>query len=425
VTDSRSATSAYSDRNISESAKSSAKMIQQPSQERSSGRSYRIESLDVLRGLLMLLMAIDHTRDYFSNAAIDPADPIHSWPALFFTRWITHICAPGFILLAGTSVYLQRQRKSAATLTRALILRGLWLIVFEIIVVSFGWSFGFGLPILQVIWVIGVSMIVLAGLQWLPVAAVGAFGAIVIFGHDLLDPVRAENLGHWSNAWHLLHERGVLTFHAHPVAVYGYPIIPWVGVMALGYSFGSIVAKNPEARQRISLVTGIASLGLFALLRFTHGYGDPGPGFEHLGTPSHTVMSFLSVQKYPPSLHYLLATLGVVLLLFALFDKVVLAGRSDRFRAFLNVYGRVPFFFYIAHIFVIHALALVVARITNPNWRFWITPDAVFTRHFDGWGYSLPVVYFIWMSVVLALYPLCAWFSCLKDRKRSWWLAYL
>ena len=406
-------------------AMSTSAITQQSSQAQRSGRGYRIESIDVLRGLLMLLMAIDHTRDFFSSAAIDPSDPIRSWPALFFTRWITHLCAPGFILLAGASVYLQRQRKSAATLTRALILRGLWLIVFEIAVVSFGWSFGFGLPILQVIWVIGVSMIVLAGLQWLPLPAVGAFGAIVIFGHDLLDRIHARNLGHWSDAWYILHERGVLTFHAHPVAVYGYPVIPWVGVMALGYCFGWIVAKTPEVRQRISVITGAVSLGLFALLRLTHGYGDPGPGFEHLGTPSHTVMSFLYVQKYPPSLHYLLATLGVVLLLFALFDKVVLAGRLGRFRAFLDVYGRVPFFFYITHIFVIHALALAVARATNPNWRFWITPDVVFTRHFNGWGYGLPIVYLIWVLVVLGLYPLCAWFSDLKNRRRDWWLAYL
>jgi uncharacterized membrane protein len=404
---------------------SSSTIIQRPLQKKFSGRNYRIESIDALRGLLMLLMAVDHTRDYFSNVAIDPADPIHSWPTLFFTRWITHLCAPGFILLAGAGVYLQRQRKSAATLTRSLILRGLWLIVIEVTVVSFGWSFGFGMPILQVIWVIGISMIVLAGLQWLPLSAVGAFGVIVIFGHDLLDRIHAENLGYWSDAWYLLHERGVLTFHAHPLAVYGYPVIPWVGVMALGYCFGWVIAKSPKARQRISVITGTASLVLFASLRLTHGYGDPGPGFERLGTPSHTVMSFLSVQKYPPSLHYLLATLGVVLLLFALFDKVAVAGWLARCRAFLNVYGRVPFFFYIVHIFLIHGLALGVAILTNPNWRFWITPDAVFTRHFSGWGYSLPVVYFVWISVVLALYPFCAWFSGLKDRQRRWWLAYL
>ena len=202
----------------------------------------------------MVLMALDHARDYFSSAAIDPTDPIRSWPALFITRWVTHLCAPGFILLAGASVYPQRQRKGAATLTRALILRGLWLIFLESTVVSFGWSFGFGVPILQVIWVIGVCMIALAGLRWLPMPAVGLFGAIVILGHNLLDPIRVSTLGGWCDAWRILHERGWLTFHAHPIALYGYPVIPWVGVMAIGYSFGAVVTLTPERRQLISAV---------------------------------------------------------------------------------------------------------------------------------------------------------------------------
>jgi uncharacterized membrane protein len=389
------------------------------------GRSYRVESGDVLRGLLIVLMALDHARDYFSSAAIDPTDPVHSWPALFITRWVTHPCAPGFILLAGASVYLQRQRKSAATLTRALILRGLWLIFLEITVVSFGWSFGFGMPILQVIWVIGICMIALAGLQWLPTPAVGLFGAIVILGHNLLDPIHASVLRNWSDAWYILHERGWLTFHAHPIALYGYPVIPWIGVMALGYCFGAVVTQAPEQRQRISALLGTASFGAFVLLRLTRSYGDPGPGFEHLDTPARTMMSLFSVQKYPPSLHYLLATLGIVLLLFSIFDHAVEQARTPRLRAFFDIYGRVPFFFYILHIFLIHTLALIVAAATIPTWRFWITPDVVFTSHLTGWGYSLPIVYLVCIAVVLVLYPACAWFSRLKDRRRDWWLSYL
>ena len=392
---------------------------------RYSGRSYRIESVDVLRGLLMVLMALDHARDYFSSAAIDPTDPIHSWPALFITRWVTHLCAPGFILLAGASVYLQRKRKSAATLTRALILRGLWLIFLESTVVSFGWSFAFGVPILQVIWVIGVCMIALAGLQWLPTPAVGLFGAAVILAHNLLDPIHANALGRWSDAWHILHERGWLTFHAHPIALYGYPVIPWIGVMAIGYCFGAVVTLAPERRQRISALLGTVSLGAFALLRLTHSYGDPGPGFQHLGTSAHTMMSVFSVQKYPPSLHYLLATLGIVFLLFSIFDRTVERARAPRLRTFFDVYGRVPFFFYIVHIFLIHTLALVIVAATMPTWRFWITPDVVFTSHLAGWGYPLPIVYLVCSAVVLVLYPACGWFSHLKDSRRDWWLAYL
>lgn len=389
------------------------------------GRGYRVESVDVLRGLLMVLMALDHTRDYFSSAAIDPTDPIHSWPTLFITRWVTHLCAPGFILLAGASVYLQRQRKSAATLTRALTLRGLWLIFLEITVVSFGWSFGFGMPIFQVIWVIGVCMFALAGLQWLPLPTVGLFAAIVILGHNMLDSIHANALGNWSDAWYILHERGWLTFHGHSIALYGYPLIPWIGVAALGYCFGAVITLAPERRQRISALLGAVSLGSFALLRLTHSYGDPGPGFRHLDTPTHTMMSIFSVQKYPPSLHYLLATLGIVLLLFSITDRAAEHARTPRLRAFFDVYGRVPFFFYILHIFLIHTVALVVAAVTITNWRFWITPDVVFTSHLTGWGYSLPVVYVVCIGVVLALYPACRWFSQLKDRRRDWWLSYL
>ena len=396
-----------------------------PLHAKSTGRSYRIESIDVLRGLLMVIMVLDHARDYFSSVAIDPTDPVHSWPALFITRWITHICAPGFLLLAGTSVYLQRQRKSAATLTRFLITRGLWLIFLEATVVSVGWSFSFHSPIFQVIWVIGVSMVVLAGLQWRPVSVVGIFAAVVIFGHNLLDGIHAQALGNWADTWYILHQRGFLTLNGHPVILYGYPILPWVGVMALGFSLGPLFVQTPERRQRLSALLGAALLALFAVLRLTHSYGDPGPAWQHLATPINTLMSFFSVEKYPPSLHYLLATLGVVFLLFSFADYAVEHAHAVRIRAFLDVYGRVPFFFYILHIFLLHGLALAVAASIRPDWQFWITPFVIFIGHFQNWGYSLPVVYAIWISVVLVLYPACAWFARLKDRRRDWWLSYL
>jgi uncharacterized membrane protein len=400
-------------------------MAERPSALRSSGRSYRIESIDVLRGLLMVIMALDHSRDFFSGATVNPVDPVNSWSTLFITRWITHICAPGFIFLAGTSAYLQRQRKSAGTLGRFLLTRGLWLVFLEITIVTLGWSFNIGAPIFQVIWVIGIAMIVLAGLQWLQMPAVGIFAGVVILGSDLLDPVQVAFTSKWWDALHILHQRGPLLFHSHPVAVYGYPLIPWIGVMALGFCFGPVVTKAPELRQRISALLGAASLAVFALLRLTHSYGDPGPGLQHLATPAHTMMSFFDVEKYPPSLHYLLSTLGIVLLLLALFDYFVQRARAPRLRAFLDVYGRVPFFFYILHIYIIHALALAIAMATRPDWRFWITPDVVFISHYEGWGFGLPVVYAVWIGVVLVLYLPCAWFSRLKDRRRDWWLSYL
>jgi uncharacterized membrane protein len=396
-----------------------------PSSLRQSVRSYRIESIDVLRGLLMVLMALDHTRDYFSSAAVNPADPIHSWPALFATRWITHLCAPGFILLAGASAYLQRQRKTAATLSRFLLTRGLWLIFVEVVIVSFGWSFAFGMPIFQVIWVIGACMIALAALLWLPQPAIGIFAAVVIAGSNLLDHFHAASFGHWKDAWEIVHQEGFLTFHGHAFAMFGYPVIPWIGVMALGYYLGPMFTKAPAVRQRISALLGAASLALFALLRLTHSYGDPHPGWQHLATPFHSAMSFFDVEKYPPSFHYLLSTLGIILLLFALADYLVDHARAPRLRAFLDVYGRVPFFFYVIHIYLIHAAALALAFVTRPDWRYWITPDVIFTSHLDHWGFPLPVVYAIWISVVLLLYLPCRWFMGVKARRRDWWLSYL
>jgi len=268
-------------------------------------------------------------------------------------------------------------------------------------------------------------MIVLAGLQWLPLSVVGVFAAVVIFGHNTLDGIHAATLGNWADTWYILHQRGFLTLNGHPVALYGYPLLPWVGVMALGFSLGPLFLQSPERRQRLSALLGMALLGLFAVLRLTHSYGDPGPGWQHLATPTNTLMSFFSVEKYPPSLHYLLGTLGVVFLLFSLVDYAVEHARAEHIRAFLDVYGRVPFFFYILHIFLLHSLALAVAASIRPDWQFWITPYVIFIGHFKNWGYSLPVVYAIWGCVVLALYPACAWFSKLKDRRRDWWHSYL
>jgi uncharacterized membrane protein len=399
--------------------------LQQPDQSKPSIRAYRLASLDTLRGLLMLLMAIDHVRDYFSNVTIEPEDPLHSWPALFATRWITHLCAPGFILLAGASIYLQRRRKSPAQLTRILLLRGLWLIFVEIFVVTFGWLYGFGTPFLQVIWAIGLCMMVMAALQWLPISIIAGFGAITVLGHDLFDRVRPQSLGLWANAWRIIHSRGPLVFHGHRVALVVYPIVPWIGVMALGYCFGQVLTKPAESRQRYSVLIGLICLVAFTILRALHGYGDPGSGFQHLGSPERTAMSFLSAQKYPPSLHFLLATLGVVLLLFALTDKLTLSHPFHWMVGLLKVYGRVPFLFYVAHIYLAHALALIVTAATHGDWRFWVTPAIDFSSHLPGWGYSLPIVYLFWLVVIAALYLPCAWFGQLKDRHSAWWLTLL
>jgi uncharacterized membrane protein len=387
--------------------------------------SPRLESVDLLRGLLMQLMAIDHARDYFSSAAgFNPTDPLRSWPALFATRWVTHLCAPGFIALAGTSVYLQRQRgKSRAQTAKLLYTRGLWLLFLEVTVISFGWSFSLG-PALQVIWAVGVSMIFLGALQRLPAWAVGAIGAAIVLLHNLLDPISSERFGKEAALWELVHESGPLLVHGRMVGLVLYPLVPWIGVICLGYAFGLVCALEPARRQRLSAILGAGFLAMFTVLRVFHLYGDEEP-FERLPTTAQTVMSFLDVSKYPPSLQYLLATLGVLLLLYAVFDLAATRNWAAWLRHFVETYGRVPFFYYVLHIYLLHAAALLLTLAEHGDWRFWLIPGAVFYKHLPGWGFNLYGVYAIWLMAILVLYLPCLWFSRLKARRRDWWLSYL
>jgi uncharacterized membrane protein len=388
---------------------------------RSSGR--RLESIDLLRGLLMILMALDHTRDFFSSATIDPSDPLKSWPSLFTTRWITHVCAPGFIALAGVSIYLQRERgKSVSQMTRLLITRGLWLILIELTVVSFAWTFGPSV-ILQVIWVVGAAMVLLGLLQRVPRTVVGALGVAMVLLHNLLDSVKASSFGGGEFAWDMFHQFTVTHFHGLFVAM-GYPLIPWVGVICIGYAAGPLAVLKPERRQRIATLLGLSLLAVFAVLRVTHGYGDHNR-FEHLGTAGRTAMSFMNVEKYPPSLHYLLATFGVLLLLYAVFDVAVTRNWVPAVREVIETYGRVPFFYYVLHLYLLHSVALIFTMVEHLNWHLWTTPGTVFFGHVPGWGLPLWGVYCVWLTVLLVLYLPCLWFSRLKARRRDWWLSYL
>lgn len=388
----------------------------------------RLASIDILRGLIMILMALDHVRDYFTYLppSLDLTSPTQSWPALFFTRWITHLCAPGFVALAGTSVYLQRQRgRTAAQVSRHLLARGLWLIFLEITVISFGWSFNLA-PILLVIWAIGASMIFLACLQFLPTAAIGTIGALIVCGHDLFDTAAAggDIMKTHGVLETLLHRQGLLVVHGQVVGVLGYPLVPWIGVICIGYAFGALVVSEPGRRRRSSLLLGATFVLLFAALRLTHGYGDP-IRFEHLDTPAQTVMSFLQVTKYPPSLEYLLATFGILLPLYAFIDWTTARGRLSKLNGLFEIYGRVPLFYYVLHIYLAHGLALLLTAAQHKDWRFWLKPGAVFAYHLPGWGFGLPGVYLVWITVVLALYVPCAAFGKFKARRRDWWLSYL
>jgi uncharacterized membrane protein len=308
-------------------------------------------------------------------------------------------------------------------MARLLLTRGLWLMFLEATVISYGWSFALG-PGLQVIWAVGASMIFLAALQWLPTATIGIIGAAIVALHNLTDGIPPARFGDGAIFWRILHVPGPLLVHHQLVGIAVYPIVPWIGVICLGYAFGAVVKQGAAHRQRLSVMLGVFLLFAFSILRLAHGYGDHF-AFAHMATPTETAMSFLQVEKYPPSLQYLLATFGVLLLLYALLDAAVSRNLLPKLRGVVEIYGRVPFFYYVLHIYILHALALALTAEQHLNWRFWLVPGAVFRSHLSGWGYGLGGVYLVWAIVVAALYLPCLWFSRVKARRRDWWLSYL
>jgi uncharacterized membrane protein len=387
-------------------------------------RPARNDSLDLLRGLVMVVMALDHARDFWTNQPGDPTLALATTtPAMFLTRWVTHFCAPVFVLLAGVGAYLgSRRGKSKAELARFLVTRGLWLLVVEVTLVRWGWLFqlGFHIVIIQVIWTLGACMIVLAGLIWLPTAVVGALGVALIVGHDALDGIHAADLGRASWLWTWLHERGALFPAGHVVNVI-YPFLPWPGVMASGYALGAVFTR-PEAERRRLLVRGGGALVLaFVVVRALNIYADP-----HVWTtqrsPLFTLFSFLACSKYPPSLDYLLMTLGPALVFLGLVD-----GRVPSWSRPFVTFGRVPFFFYVLHVPLLHAGAILAGAVVfgADGARAFVgklfLPDAQSTR----FGFSLPVVYLAWLLALVVLYPACRWFAGVKARSRSPWLSYL
>ena len=374
----------------------------------------RVPSIDILRGLVMVLMALDHVRDFFTQVRFDPLDLAQTSAPLFLTRWVTHFCAPTFVLLAGVSAYLMSQRCSRAELSRFLFTRGLWLVVLEVTLMSLVWTFNVrydhGL-FLQVIWAIGVSMMVLALLVHLPMRAITLFSLIVICGHNLLDSIEPQDLGAWAPLWSVLHVFGPI-----PHAFVAYPLIPWIAVMSLGFCIGSLFELEREQRVHRFMWLGTASLVAFVVLRAPNVYGDPSD-WTLQSTTLNTLLSFVSVQKYPPSLHYLLITLGVGLLLLAAFESA-----RGKVSEVLRTFGRVPLFFYVLHVALAHLAAGIVGYATGFGSAL-LTAD--FMQVPQQWGFSLPVVYLVWMLVVATLYPACRWFAEVKRRRSDWWLSYL
>lgn len=394
--------------------------------QQSALRRGRVEAVDLVRGLLMILMALDHTRDYFSNVTIDPTDPLASWPALFVTRWVTHVCAPGFVALTGASVFLQRQRgRKSAQVAHLLITRGLWFLLLDATLISFAWSFTFRYPYLNIISTIGMCMMLLAPLQRTSVRVAGLVGGAIVLLQNALDRWQGALSRQLPNLWVLLHQRGFLMYRGHPVAMVYFPMLGWFGIMCLGYAAGPLLTATFQTRRKTVPWLGTSLLVTFTVLRLLHGYGDP-HRFEYLPTRAQTAMSFFQIEKYPPSLQYVLATFGCLLLLFALLDVLVERSWAPGARRFLDVFGRVPFFFYLLHILAIHTAALVATYVVHGDWRFWIGPGNTWGDTVPvGWGYGLPVVYAVWIAVVIVLYLPCRWFSQLKARRRDWWLSYL
>jgi uncharacterized membrane protein len=385
--------------------------------------STRLDTVDVVRGLVMVVMAIDHVRDYFSFARFDPTDLSQTTVPLFFTRWITHFCAPVFVFLAGTGSFLSLARgQPKKALARFLLTRGIWLVILEVTILRFGWSFDVTQPFVgvQVIWAIGWSMIVLSALVFLPVRVVAAIGITMVLAHNALDRIDVSDVGSLGPLWRILHVQGPQPIGKLTLFIV-YPLVPWIGVMACGYAFGEILVTDRAKRRRRAARLGFALIGCFIALRASNLYGDPAPWGPQKNA-IFTVMSFLNCTKYPPSLLYLLMTLGPALVALSAFDRQTI---SDGLMRPIVTFGRVPMFYYLIHVFVIHLTAVVIGSIRYGHFEQRLLLGPFGGNYPDGYGYGLFVVYLVWLAIVLALYPVCAWFAGVKRRRKDAWLRFL
>lgn len=388
----------------------------------------RIVSIDLLRGVVMVIMALDHVRDFIHYGSYfkDPANLATTYPALFFTRWITHFCAPVFVFLAGTAAFLYGlRRERSGQISRFLLTRGLWLIFVELTLVNLGITFDitFSIRILQVIWAIGFSMVCLSGLIFLPQKILLAVGLLLVAGHNLLDGITVSGNDLPSLLWYALHQQKFLVYGPDSATFFVYPVLPWIGLMALGYVFGSLYRPESDASKRKALLLrmGVAAIVLFALLRTFNVNGEP----VHWA-PQHTaelsVISFFNPTKYPPSMLYLLMTMGPALLF--------LYWAENRFRradGFFVTIGRVPFFYYIVHFYVVHLMGLFGVLYAGRPWTDMILSARNFIQpKLLDYGYNLAVTYGVWTLVIAIMYPLCKWYDRYKRNNRDkWWLSYL
>jgi uncharacterized membrane protein len=367
--------------------------------------SARLQSIDLLRGAVMIIMALDHVRDFVHSAASQfrPEDLTRTTEAIFFTRWITHFCAPVFMFTAGLGAFFWLQHgRGKNELAKFLLTRGLWLMLLEVTVLRLGLLFNIHGPfLLTILWALGLSMVTLAGLVYLPGRVLAGVSIAMILLHNLLDGIQATQFGGFAWIWNVLHQQGAIRA-GESVFVVAYPLIPWPAVMAAGYCLGPVFLWDEERRRRVLIRLGIGMTLAFAVLRALNVYGDPAP-WSPRGSAMFTVMSFLNCTKYPPSLEFLLMTLGPAIAVLGALSGVRVGRRNP-----VLMFGRVPLFYFLVHIYLAHGIAVGMAKVLGV-----------------GSGFDLWVCYVVWVVVVAVLYPVCVWFAGVKERRRDWWLGYL
>jgi len=381
---------------------------------------FRIHSIDILRGIVMIIMALDHTRD-FLHIPSDPTNLQTTTPILFFTRWITHFCAPVFVFLSGTSAFLSGRKKTKKELSSFLFKRGIWLIIIEVTIFNLLLTFDptYSFLAVQVLWVIGFSMIILAAAIYLPIKAIFLIGLIIVCGHNLLDTFDFAKPTETPLWWGFLHQQSFFPYSPNRLFAILYPLLPWPGVMMLGYGVGSLYKKETDAkkRRRILMTSGIIVTLFFIALRFTNVYGDP---FEWHSQKNliFTILSFLNTTKYPASLLFLSMTLGPALVFLSLFENT-----NGKWSKVVSVYGRVPFFYFLIHFFLIHLICMILffakghtLSQANTGLLHFQAPDQ---------GVPLGIVYLIWLAVIVVLYPVCKKYDRLKSSYKKWWFSYL
>ncbi len=390
----------------------------------------RVASVDVIRGVIMLLMVVDHVRLYLTNATVDPMDVVHTTVPLYLTRWITHFCAPGFVFLAGAGAYLRGRRSGPSDLARFLLVRGLWLIVLEMTLVRLAWTFNVDYRhylLAGVLWMIGWTMIGLAAFVFLPTSAVAGFGVAIVFLHNLLDgflPAHRAALeaSSWSALWKFLYLGGPVSLGQDgPLLFVLYSFVPWIGVIACGYAFGAVLTWPDARRRRACVVIGLSAVALFLVLRAGNIYGNFAP-WKPQATAIFSALSFLNTRKYPASLLFLLMTLGPTILAIPLAER--LRGRAG---GILQVFGRVPLLFYVLHIATAHAIAILLSLLrygTAIPWLFGNHPVMPPDKP-DGYGYGLPIVWLATAFVALLLYVPCRRFAARKAESPGGWLSFL